>query len=271
MIKQKPVIFLIITFLWSWIYWIIGLDYLSDGINRESIQQFIKFFFIGVYGPFISSIITTLYFDGYTGLITLLKKLIIWKYPLKNYLIVIILPLVFVIIGIGLYALFLGEIGVFDQNAVATIPAVLWAGLYAGPLGEELGWRGLLLPELQKEYSMIKSALIIGFIWFCWHIPLFWAPFGTLVSGEPLTFLTLLTYLVMLICLSVIITWLVNTSKGSVLIAILFHLSINAGIALLFFPDLAPEFKKVHLLSGIPMLLFTLYLVLRVKKAPLLK
>lgn len=90
-----------------------------------------------------------------------------------------------------------------------------------------------------------------------WHIPLWWAPFGTLVSGESISFLPVITYFIMLICLSVIITWLVINSKGSVLVAILFHLSINAGIALLFFPELNVAFKEVHLLPSIGMIIFT--------------
>ncbi|HCK03333.1 MAG TPA: hypothetical protein DHV86_01025, partial [Methylophilaceae bacterium] len=36
-----------------------------------------------------------------------------------------------------------------------------WAGLFAGPLGEELGWRGFLLPEFQKRFPNLKSAIII--------------------------------------------------------------------------------------------------------------
>ena len=53
------------------------------------------------------------------------------------------------------------------------IPTILWAGLFAGPLGEELGWRGFLLPEFQKRFPNLKSAIIIGIVWFIWHIPLF--------------------------------------------------------------------------------------------------
>ena len=33
----------------------------------------------------------------------------------------------------------------------------------AGPLGEELGWRGFAQIELQKKYSPLKASLIIGF------------------------------------------------------------------------------------------------------------
>ena len=45
--------------------------------------------------------------------------------------------------------------------AFLSIPTILLAGSYAGPLGEELGWRGFLLPEIQKSYANLKSALII--------------------------------------------------------------------------------------------------------------
>jgi membrane protease YdiL (CAAX protease family) len=263
--RKKLILFLLLTFLWSWILWIIGLKYLSDGINQETINKFLVFFFVGVYGPTIAGIITTLVFDGLIGVFELIKKLFIWKVPLKYYVYLILLPLIFVIIGIALYSQFIGEIGGFDKMAYLSIPTILLAGLYAGPLGEELGWRGFLLPEFQKRYSNLTSAIIIGFIWFIWHIPLWWAPFGTLVSGEPISLIPVITYFTMLICLSIIITWLVINSKGSVLIAILFHLSINAGIALLFYPELNMDFKKVHLLSSFGMLIFTGFLIVKNK------
>lgn len=263
--RKKLFVFLILTFLWSWILWIIGLNYLSEGINQESIGKFLVFFFVGVYGPTISGIITTLFFDGLKGLFELIKKLFIWKVPFKYYLYIIFLPIIFVIIGMTLYSQFIGEIGGFDKMAYLSIPTILLTGLYAGPLGEELGWRGFLLPEFQKKYSNLKSAIIIGFIWFVWHIPLWWAPFGTLVSGEPISIIPVIAYFIMLICLSIIITWLVINTQGSVLIAILFHLSINAGIVLLFYPELNMDFKKVHLLSSIGMLIFTGFLVVKNK------
>jgi membrane protease YdiL (CAAX protease family) len=263
--KNKTIVFLALTFLCSWTLWLIGLNHLADGVTQESISRFITFFFAGVYGPTIGAIVTTIIFDGFKGVLNLIKKLFIWKVPLKIYLFIIVLPLIFVIIGIGLYSLFFGDIGSFDKMAFLSIPTTLWAGFYAGPLGEELGWRGFLLPEFQKRFSSLKSAVLIGIIWFVWHIPLFWAPFGTLVSGEAISIFPIIVYFMMLICLSIIITWLVNNSKGSVLIAILFHLSTNAGIALLFFPELNMDFKKVHLLSSIGILIFTGILIAKNK------
>ncbi|MCG2462721.1 CPBP family intramembrane metalloprotease [Flavobacteriaceae bacterium F89] len=263
--NKKTYIFLLITIIWSWTFWVIGLNYLTDGVNQESIGKFLIFFFTGVYGPTISGIVTALVFDGLNGVLNLFKKVFIWNIPFINYLYIILLPIFFVVIGIGLYKIFIGDIGSFDKMAFLSIPTTLWAGFYAGPLGEELGWRGFLLPEFQKRFSSLKSAILIGIIWFVWHIPLFRAPFGTLVSGEAISILPVIIYFMMLICLSIIITWLVNNSRGSVLIAILFHLSTNAGIALLFFPELNVDFKKVHLLSSTGMILFTGILIAKNK------
>lgn len=265
--NKKIVTFLIITFLWSWTSWLIGLNYLKGGITQETMSMFLIFFFAGVYGPTISAIITCMFFDGTPGVLNLFKKLLIYNVSYKNYIFIILAPIIFVIIGIGLYSFLIGDIGNIEPKAFLSIPTILWAGLYAGPLGEELGWRGYLLPEFQMQFSNLRSAIYIGVIWFAWHIPLFWAPFGTLVSGEAISFLPVIAYFAMLICLSIIITWLVINSKGSVLIAILFHLSINAGIALLFFPELNLDFKKVHLLSSVGILLFTAILI--VKNKPL--
>lgn len=262
---KKIVTFLLVTLAISWINWLIGLDSISEGLNQESFTTFLRFFFIGVYGPTISVLLTTLFFDGPKGLLELVKKIFIWRVPLKYYLYIIFLPIVFVLIGLLLYQQFVGELGEFNGMAFLGIPTVLWAGLYAGPLGEELGWRGFLLPELQKRFSNLVSAVLLGVIWFSWHIPLFWAPFGTLVSGAPITVLPVVTYLIMLVCLSIIMTWLSIRSKGSVLLAILFHLSINAGIALLFFPAVGADFIKVHLLSSVGMVVFTGILIAKKK------
>ena len=149
--RKKLFVFLNLTFLWSWILWIIGLNYLSEGINQESIGKFLVFFFVGVYGPTISGIITTLFFDGLKGLFELIKKLFIWKVPFKYYLYIIFLPIIFVIIGMTLYSQFIGEIGGFDKMAYLSIPTILLTGLYAGPLGEELGWRGFYCPNFKKN------------------------------------------------------------------------------------------------------------------------
>lgn len=259
---------MLLAFGWSWINWFIGLYFLSAGINDESIDHFVRYFFIGVYGPVIASIITTLTFGGLSETFALFKKIFIWKFPVFNYLAAFILPLLFLGSGIALYSLFIGSPGNIGEQAALAIPFTLWRALFAGPLGEELGWRGFLLPELQENNSAIKSSVILGAIHCVWHLPLFWAPFGSLPSGQPFSALLLITYLVLVICWSCVQTWLVNSSKGSVLIAILFHLFINVGIVLIFFPEIytdANKAKLVYYLSTVLTIPFTIFLCVKTK------
>ena len=48
----------------------------------------------------------------------------------------------------------------------------LLKNLLSGPLGEEIGWRGFALMELQKKHSPLKASIIIGFWWGMWHLPI---------------------------------------------------------------------------------------------------
>lgn len=50
-----------------------------------------------------------------------------------------------------------------------TLPIAFLLSLFAGPLGEELGWRGYLRNELNKKYSFIKASIFGGLIWAFWH------------------------------------------------------------------------------------------------------
>ena len=134
-------------------------------------------------------------------------------------------------------------------------------GLLAGPMGEELGWRGFLLPKLLESHSPTKSSIVIGLIWCTWHIPLFFGPTGALISNGDITFLNVSVYLLATICLSYLFTYLSSITNGSVLIAILTHLSANATLPIFFFPYLtSPEnFLIVFKLTIIPLVLFTAY------------
>lgn len=264
---KKSIRYLIITFLWSWTFYAMAIKSVSDILDQNSFQSFLTYFFIGVYGPSIGAMVISL-IESRTTFSLLLKKFLNFRIPLKTLLLIVFLPIGFVMMGIGIYGIQGGEIGPIEFKGIYSIPAILIAGIYAGPLGEELGWRGFLLPELQKKFSPLKSSLIIGIIWFFWHLPLFWAPVGTLVSGN-FSITSIITYFVIINCLSIIITWLYNQSSNNLWVAIFFHLSINAGIALTVFPQLTPSTNTIHLYSSSGMLLFTFYLLISKKLIPL--
>jgi membrane protease YdiL (CAAX protease family) len=260
--NKKVVLFLLFTFLWSWINWTIALHYLKTNPVQNGTNYFIRFFFLGAYGPTLSAIIMTITFDGVGTLRALMIRLFAWKASPKLYFTIFALPVLFMFLGIGLYYLFIGPVGNFSLSKISSIPFILGSMLLAGPLGEELGWRGYLLPMLRRNYSSTMSSFIIGVIWFCWHIPLFFAPFGTLVSNGQITPLNVSIYFVATICLSCIFTYLANITSGSIFIAILTHTSVNAGLALIFFSNLntSQSHRLVFTFTMILLVLFTLFI-----------
>ena len=68
--------------------------------------------------------------------------------------------------------------GLHASPAVSTMMYVLLVGTFglakslASSLGEEIGWRGFLVPQLFKSVGFTGTALISGVIWSCWHYPL---------------------------------------------------------------------------------------------------
>lgn len=86
--------------------------------------------------------------------------------------------------------------------------------------GEEIGWRGYVLPRLQTKYNALVSSLIVGVIWSVWHLPKF---FGTGLKGEG----SFAWFTVAHLALAVLYTWLYNNTRGSLLLVVLFHAAGN--------------------------------------------
>lgn len=108
------------------------------------------------------------------------------------------------------------------------MPALVLA-LLLGPI-EELGWRGLALPLLQRKVAPFWASLILGVVWATWHIPAF------LIGGAPQGSWSFVPFFVGVVALSVIVTPLFNTARGSLLIVALFHFQMNSPI----WPDAEP-------------------------------
>ena len=122
-------------------------------------------------------------------------------------------PLVqlFIVYGIIWYFGFGGFAG-FDSNfmtRLAFFPMILTAlegSYYAGrsALGEEIGWRGYLVPRLLDKYSPNKVSLFVGSVWAVWHFPIMVT--GDYGSKTPL-FYQLACFTLMIVGVSFIYTW----------------------------------------------------------------
>jgi membrane protease YdiL (CAAX protease family) len=96
--------------------------------------------------------------------------------------------------------------------------------LVAG-VGEETGWRGYALPAILARFRPLGGSVVLGCVWAVWHAPLFLLP-GT-VQHQMLSATGGLLFLAFCVCWSVLFTLLYLATRGSLLMAMLFHASSN--------------------------------------------
>ena len=138
--------------------------------------------FIMAFGPTISAILLSWITGGWAAVKQLLAGFTRFKVGMGWYL-----AAAFLFLGPLAIALVYGLLGnpVTGLKEGVTIPSLLGTvlfTLFSGPVAEEAGWRGFALPRLQAKYSALVSSLILGVIWTCWHLPLFFMTGATQMS-----------------------------------------------------------------------------------------
>jgi membrane protease YdiL (CAAX protease family) len=89
------------------------------------------------------------------------------------------------------------------------------AALVVMPLVEEIGWRAFLLPRLLPRMGPVKATVVVGLVWCAWHVPMFW-------GGDPRVVVMLLS-LALIFSGSFVFTWLMSKTRGTALVAVMFH------------------------------------------------
>jgi membrane protease YdiL (CAAX protease family) len=150
----------------------------------------------------------------------------------KYYLIAYLLPLLYAGIAYGLvWLLGLGAVqpGAMGENWPLMSVFYLTIGIVLSALlavGEEIGWRGLLVPQLAKFNSFTRTVLISGVIWGLWHVPMIIG--GGYSSGAP-TWWAIACFMVLIVGVSFAFAWL-RLASGSIWPAVLLHAVHNTFI-----------------------------------------
>lgn len=193
-----------IFYLLTWFFLI-----LLGGIQQET-GLFPPEFGLAQWGPGLAGLVMLLLFrkDGHK--IAILSKGI----PLTRYLAATLLPA-----GVGLIVFAIMSLFPLKESAYApvygSIPmALLWMPL--GALGEEIGWRGYLHKRLNPNMKGLTSSLLVGLLWAPIHVHFF---------GQGALFLFFLA--LSILSFSVVLYALVQDTGFNVLLATIFHLSIN--------------------------------------------
>jgi membrane protease YdiL (CAAX protease family) len=117
-----------------------------------------------------------------------------------------------------------------DSTVIAVLGMFVFSIFPGSALGEELGWRGFALPHLQDGHSALAATLILGPLWGFWHLPLW------LTGNESHPLPMFPAFVLSAIALSVLLTWIYNSTGGSLLLVVLLHATANLPITVLLTP-----------------------------------
>jgi membrane protease YdiL (CAAX protease family) len=90
-----------------------------------------------------------------------------------------------------------------------------------GPIGEDPGWRGYALPRMLQRFNPAVASVLLGSVWAVWHLPAF------LFSGMPQAPLSVGWFLLAVVSLTVMMSWVAVNTRGAVIPAILMHWASN--------------------------------------------
>ncbi|GGY86980.1 CPBP family intramembrane metalloprotease [Cellvibrio zantedeschiae] len=244
LLNKKLIVFTLVTYLVSWACWLPIINALPADVFKSS-ANVLLLFLLGAYAPSLVGITLTYFYERGQGLKALFKRAFSVRVGAAPFLAAIVTGPILYTVATIFYVAFGGDVGAVNYGLLPWIPVVFVVPVVFGPLAEEFGWRGFALPQLDHKNKVVAASLIVGLIWALWHAPLFWAATGTAISGFPVAASSIALFFGMVIGASFLHTWLFNRANGSVFIAIMLHLSMNAcgTITNMLFPEMSLEQK----------------------------
>lgn len=175
-------------------------------------------------GPTVAALVVTAIVSGRPGLRSLWDRMVAWRrFPSGVWWPIALSPLAY-LTAVALAAWLIGGLAIdweagFGEEGwlVGLVGASLAFGIF-----EEIGWRGFLLPRLQVRHNAAKASLWLWMIWAGWHLPMFFYR----LDFSPFM---LVGWLVSLYFGTVFLTFLHNSTRGSLLAVILFHVSLDVA------------------------------------------
>jgi membrane protease YdiL (CAAX protease family) len=180
---------------------------------------------VGGYGPSLAALLMLALAGGREGVRTGLRQFLQWRRPVHYYLFVLIGPICIYIVAVLAN---LRPVADF-KSGLQAIPLAFLVALPFGPLGEELGWRGYLLPQLLKRHDAVTASLIVGVAWAAWHIPAFVFPGAAIPSFFAVSAWSIFLFACSIMAEAFAFTYLFLKTKGSLILAILLHMAFNAS------------------------------------------
>jgi len=216
--------YFVLAFAWAW-----GVGWAATQVKVESPALSIALMMLAGFGPSLAGFAVVAVFSGASGLRDWAGRCLNWRLGWRWFLLAFLATPTVMVCALALHAALGGALPDFPAArhiplAMANFGLVLLIG---GPLGEEFGWRGYLMPALTGRMNWRAASLLIGMTWGIWHLPLFYIA-GTTQAQMPIP-----VFLLNILAGSVLFGWLYHRTRASVLPALVLHTSLNAWAGIL--------------------------------------
>lgn len=232
---------------WTWLFWAVS------GAWGTSVWELPAsvFFVIGGAGVFLGGLVMSRVTHGRAGLRDLGRRTLDPRpIPARWWAVILLLTPSLTLLAAGVNLAFGASEPPLDLAAAAAraldpvgLLAMMGFILVIGPLPEEVGWRGYLLDRLQTRWTALAASLVIGVVWWSWHLPLFVLPGYFEAFGQRTP--TPLDFAYNILPAAVLYTWVYNNTSRSVLAVIVLHFMENFTGELLGISDEARVYRIV--------------------------
>lgn len=219
--RQGLALFFVLAFALPWLVWGTSIAE-QNGLIGWHLPSALAFWL----GLTIATYLTAFLTGGWRAVVDLLLRMVRVRVRPTSYVFAVIITPVLAALT-WLIGLLLPAATVAPGVAVAAgalLPLALF-NIFMWLITEETAWRGFALPRLQRRFNPLVASVVLGVAWGVWHLPLFFIA-GSFQSTVPFA-----GFLLSTIATSVIVGWLFNRSRGSVLIAAIFHGCTDVAIA----------------------------------------
>jgi len=220
--------FFAITFLWSWMLWLplalagagilpIGKDLLA-GLTMPVTA-------IGAFGPAVGALVSLRTLKGKGAITAYLKTFLDFRFGWRAWIIPIAL-----IIGTTVVAWFTPELAGLSRlpsqlPVIWALPPYWLAMVLFGGGQEEIGWRAYILPHLESRFGPWLGSVMLGTVWACWHLPLWF------MHGTNQAFMNFGGFVILALGYSLLFSWVRKAAGTRPLAAMVMHGTANAFIA----------------------------------------
>ncbi|WP_158881082.1 CPBP family glutamic-type intramembrane protease [Rhodanobacter sp. L36] len=227
--KMPLLLFFVLTFVIAWGFWLLPLLATRGAMQLSSGEQ-TACLIAGSYAPFIAVLISLYRDGGWPTVCDFAHRCLRFRIGPDYVIAALLLVPLLGLAAAWIYAR-MGGPPLALAVSVGQIPLLFLLMLFmGGAVNEEFGW-AYAIDRLQRGRRLLSATILLGVIWACWHLPLFF------IAGVTQSFLPFWAFVIFAVALRLLYVWGYESNGKSLLVPLAFHTTTNLTLNLFVLVD----------------------------------